>query len=380
MGDYYELLGLKRSSSAEEVRSAFKALAKKHHPDRGGDPEVFKRLSEAAAVLQDPERRAQYDRKPARGESSSLPPLRRNRLVVRVSTSLEEVFAGAKKEVKFMWDKGCGECWLTGRKDRRNPSICKGCKGQGVLLRVRPVGPGIVQQHPFPCPSCQGAGFSIEPVDRCPKCLGNRLVPTPEAVSVRVYPGSQNESRLYPVSEGMSLLFEDHVVFLLDLQSHPLFERRGDHLVHKRAVPLVQALTGISFELTGVDGKKFQLQTSTNHITKPHSVFRLRNHGLPNSQAGMTTGKRGDLLVQLDVEFPHALSTQVQQILKRCLPPNTSGSSALTAAKTEISKLEPSSAAPSAETLEPIDADEAERLAHGGAHHKSSNQHECRQM
>lgn len=331
--DYYEVLGVPRTADLEEIKRAFRALAKTHHPDReNGNEEKFKEISQAASVLQDPALRATYDRDGFAGVKNAEqskqaqshphpyghgPHQARPKRVVLVNVTLEEIFSGVDKSVAFEWDKPCGVCRLTGCKPGKHgaKARCRECNGAGVILRVRPIGPGMIQQSAHPCATCDGRGLYISKRDRCLACHGKMFSHTTESVSVRVPAGALHHQKVSPVAAND--VVDDHIAFLVEQDKHARFDRQAQHLLTKRSVSLVEALTSVRLGLTGVDRQPLTAHSPPNAVTKPNSIYRLPGHGLPI--AG-NTATRGDLFVHIEIEFPSSLSLQVQHILKRCLP------------------------------------------------------------
>jgi DnaJ homolog subfamily A member 2 len=260
------------------------------------------------------------------------------RVLVKVSATLEEICSGVDKPASFSWDKPCNECNKSGCKKGKSGSKCRECRGSGMIVHIQPLAPGIIQQFPMPCSKCNGRGVYISRSDRCATCGGKQTIRTDETISIRVPKGTIHGSRLSPALTSMvRLLEEEGVLFVLDESRHPIFQRRSQHLVLKRTVPLVAALTGIAFNVLGVDGITLRVSNPPNTVAKPGSVFRLAGQGLPKVQ---NTSERGDLVVQIDVEFPTTLPAQIQLILKRCLP-HDSVEDVKSADETTTNKQEP---------------------------------------
>lgn len=386
---YYSLLGVDKGSNEETIRKAFRSLAKTHHPDRGGDAEKFKAISHAAGVLQDPALRAVYDRDGEKGlqqhQQNSHHPHHPHlhphhqythrgeprAVVVKVGATLEEIFTGVEKLAQFSWNKPCSDCRMTGCKPGKHPAKCRDCRGAGLIVRVQQLGPGIVQQSAAPCPTCHGQGEFIVKADRCDKCHGKRLLLTEEKANIRIPKGTYNGCRIFPV---VNSSFEDRVVFVLEQLTHGFFERRGHHIVGRKTVSLLQALTGLCFTITGVDGQPIRIASPPNRVTKPATTLRLQNHGMPKVITNVTTketseGKdgdsRGDLLLQIDVEFPETLPAQIQHILKRCLPPvitENDTSSRISSGSSKEEKTGAPTDAPTVAVATPIENAEAAKL------------------
>ena len=213
--DYYTLLGVSRTADTATIKKAFRELARTKHPDKGGNADEFKDLSRAASVLQDHELRAAYDKHGVDGVDQreqqqqrqqhhhqnghgafhfgpiwqQRPPQSKERVLVKVSATLEELLTGVDKSAAFSWQKPCSDCCRSGCKPGKSASRCRDCRGAGLIVQVRQLGPGIIQQQPLTCSSCNGQGTYISKSDRCSKCGGQRTKLTEEKLSIRVPQG-----------------------------------------------------------------------------------------------------------------------------------------------------------------------------------------------
>jgi DnaJ family protein A protein 2 len=304
MEDYYKILGVERGADAEAVRRAFRTLAKKHHPDKGGDAEKFKAISKAANVLQDPQLRAIYDQHGEQGihdhqQNGAAHHHHHHRddifhqqhhqvRVIVVSVSLEEIYSGVEKTSTFEWDKPCDECGTTGCKPGKSGQKCYECRGQGMIVRVLKLAPNMIQQSQMICPTCQGQGIHIHDHDRCNKCQGMKKYRHSEQVLIRVHRGTQHKQRLFPVSENIGQQLESQgIVFVAEQIAHPRYERRGkqgEHIVIKQTISLLEALTGATFCIFHLDSTRLQVTTPEGHVTKPGDLYRLTHQGMPISK------------------------------------------------------------------------------------------------
>lgn len=286
-------------------------------------------------------------------------------MLVKVAVTLEEIYSGAEKAATFVWDKPCAGCHGGGCKAGKSAAKCRDCRGAGVIVKVQQLGPGFIQQMAAPCTTCHGLGEFIVKADRCDKCHGNRTVKTDEKVQVKVPKGAYSGSRLHPVDGKSSFGPKgDAVVFVLEQLPHAFFERRGHVLVGRKSVSLLQALTGLNFVLEGVDGKQIRVISPANAVTKPGSTMRFASQGLP--KIDKPDDERGDLFLQIDVEFPKTIPSQIQHILKRCLPEPISAPTPNQEEKAKGMEL----------TAVSIETAEAAKLVQEALHQQQQHQHQ----
>ena len=342
--DLYEVLGVSREASQDEVRKAYLKLAHKYHPDKtGGDKAAEERLKEINAaydVLKNPEKRAQYDRfgaegNPFGGGGGGSPfgggsfeggfedifdmlfgrgggsrrgggprPQPGNDLELQLSISLEEAATGVKKTVRFNRMETCGECGGTGAAQGSRPETCTQCQGVG---QVR-VAQGFFSVT-RPCPRCHGTGRVI--TRPCRSCSGGR-VRTSREIQVDVPAGVDTGSRLRVSGEGEPGAYGGHrgdLYIMLSVADHALFVRKGTDLHLAVPVTLVQAALGDSIEVPTLSGSaNLKIPAGTQSGTK----LRLRGSGMPDLRGYRT----GDLIVDIQVETPAKLSRAQRKLLE----------------------------------------------------------------
>jgi len=348
--DYYEVLGVSKESSADEVKKAYKKLAIKFHPDRNpGDDaavESFKEASEAYEVLSNDEKRARYNRfghdgvKGAarsggagfsdvgdifdvfgdlfegfgfgggggrRGRSGGPRMTRGDNLGTRVNIDLLDAAKGCKKTVEFQRNEHCGTCQGSGAKPGTTPNRCEYCNGQGQVVQNQ----GFFRMQTT-CPGCRGEGTTI--TDKCTQCRGTgrqaetikREIPIPRGVdtgTVMRVPG-EGESGMNGGPRG-----DLHVE--IEVANNSLFEREDHNLICDVPMSYTQAVLGADIEVPCLEG------TTTHHFypgTQPGEIIRIRGGGMPVLQSSRT----GDLLLRVVVEVPKKISGE-QEILLRDL-------------------------------------------------------------
>jgi len=344
--DYYEVLGLKRDATAEEIKKAYRQMALKFHPDKNpGNQEAeskFKEAAESYEVLSDQAKRQRYDRYGHAGmDGAGVHDFRnaddimsafsdifggglfgeafggaggggRRRgprpgmdLRVNLEIDLVEAARGATKKVDITRQELCEDCRGTGAKKGTSPVTCDYCKGQGQVFQSR----GFFQLATT-CPACGGEGKRI--IDPCPACRGAGRIATPVQINVDIPPG---------VDTGMTLQLRGqgeagdpggprgNLRIQLFVRKHPFFERRGNDLICHLPVSFPQAALGAEIEVPTLDG--------TDHLTVPKGtqsgeILRIRGHGMPDLN-GRT---RGDILAQVNVETPRRLSPRQEELLR----------------------------------------------------------------
>jgi DnaJ family protein A protein 2 len=337
----YETLGVSTEASAAQLKRAYRKAALKHHPDKGGSPDKFKRAAEAFSILSDPQKRQLYDRygmdgvaqesgagaggmgaaggpsaedlfsmffggggsgmMGGRGQSREAADT-----VVGLDVGLEELFAGAEKRLQLQRTRVCAACDGKGGKDGKEGRTCKTCAGRGVVLQVRQLGAGILQQIPAECPDCRGEGRVLDAADRCPSCQGARVTRETATVHARIEPGMRQGDQIVLRGEGNEApgLRAGDVVLVLRERPHPTYQRQGADLVAQLSINLKEALLGFEKGLERLDGRTLRVRVPRGRLTKPGAIKRVPGEGFP--VRGAVGGMRGDLYLRVQVELPTA--------------------------------------------------------------------------
>ncbi|KAI3980374.1 hypothetical protein MKX01_003913 [Papaver californicum] len=343
---YYEVLGVAKNASPEELKKAYKKAAIKNHPDKGGDPEKFKEVAQAYEVLNDPEKRQIYDDCGVEGLSGGgcgggHDPFdifssffqggggmgggtrgKRQRkgedVVHPLKVSLEDLYSGTLRKLNLSRNVICSKCSGKGTKSGASMK-CSGCKGSGMKVSSRQIGPGMIQQMQHPCNECKGSGETISKKDRCPQCKGEKVVQEKKILEVHVEKGMQNGQKIKFPGEADQApdTVSGDVVFVVTQMDHPKFKRSGDDLFVEHTLSLTEALCGFQLALTHLDGRQLLIKTSPGEVVKPNSFKAVADEGMPMYKREFMKGK---LYIQFTVEFPGSLTMEQRKALEGALP------------------------------------------------------------
>lgn len=353
--DYYEILEITKSASADEIKKAYRKMAIKYHPDKNpGDKtaeEKFKEAAEAYEILSSPDKKQRYDQYGHAGlggnsgfgggggrggfggmnmddifsqfgdvfgghfggGGSSRGGRRVNRgsnLRVKVKMNLEEIANGVEKKIKVNKYVACKPCRGSGAKDGSSFNTCSTCRGTGQVTRVTNTILGAMQTTST-CPTCGGEGQSI--TDKCTSCHGDGIVRDEEVISINIPAG---------VAEGMQLSVSGKgnmgarggvagdLIIVIEEIEHELLKRDGMNLFYDHFISFVDAAIGTQIEVPTIDGKaKIKVEPGT----QSGKVLRLKAKGLPD----INTYSRGDILVNINVWTPQQLTKDEKAILER---------------------------------------------------------------
>jgi molecular chaperone DnaJ len=340
--DYYEILGVQRNASAEELKSAFRTLARKLHPDVNKEPdaeEKFKEINEAFAVLSDPEKRRAYDQFGHAGVNGAggVPdwtsmdfadifgeffgfatgatrqrqnaPRRGADLTDTITLTFEEAIFGLDKQLEVTRDEVCSTCGGRGAEPGSNPVKCNACGGRGEVRQVRQTFLGSMVQVTT-CPTCNGRGEIISVP--CHTCGGRRVERKTVIKTIPIPGGVDNGTQIRLAGEGQpginggptgNLYVEIHV------KKHKFFRRKGNDILLDLNVNIAQASLGAEIEVPTVDGPaKLNIPAGT----QPGKVFTLRGKGSPY----LRSSGRGDQLVIVNVEVPAKLTPDQRRLFE----------------------------------------------------------------
>jgi len=339
--DYYEVLGITRNATDEEIKRAFRKLAFQYHPDHNrndGAEERFKEVNEAYEVLSDPDKRAAYDRFGHGGAegvfgrgfegfnfggfgdifdaffggattATRQAPQRGADLHYRLTITFEEAAFGCEKEINIVRAENCSLCQGIGCKPGSQPSRCPNCNGTGQVHRV--------QQSIFSrfsstttCSQCHGEGRII--TEPCPQCRGTGKEKRQRSILVKIPAGVDGGTQIRLTGEGETGMrggSSGNLYVTLSVRPHQFFTRDGDNILYELPINFAQAALGVEVEVPTLDGQaKLKIPTGC----QTGKVFPLKNKGIPH----LHRSGRGDQLVTLRVVTPDRLTKRQRQLFE----------------------------------------------------------------
>jgi molecular chaperone DnaJ len=346
--DYYEVLGVPRNASADELKAAFRRLARQYHPDVNKEADAeerFKELNEAYAVLSDPDKRSAYDRfghAGVRGPGGAPPdfsvnfndfadifsdlfgfggfgrsasrsrnvPRRGADLQYRLDLTFEEAVFGLEKEIEITRDEICSTCGGSGAKPGTTPMRCATCNGSGEVRQVRQTFIGSMVQVTT-CPTCRGQGETIS--SPCPTCQGRGLERKTRRKVVNIPAGIDTGNQIRLAGEGQPGENggpNGNLYILVQVKPHKFFRRREFDIMLDLNINVAQATLGAEVEIPTVDGPA-TLKIPSG--TQPGEVIHMKGKGVPR----LRSNGRGDQLVIINVEIPRRLNNEQRQLFEK---------------------------------------------------------------
>jgi molecular chaperone DnaJ len=345
--DYYKILGMKKDSSKEEIKKAYKKLALKHHPDRGGDAEEFKEISEAYAVLSDSKKKEQYDQFGHQafdqrfsqedifrgtnfddifsdifggggggsifdmffGGQHGRRETRGSDLHYELEIEFEEAAFGIEKEINFPRTEACSSCRGSGSADGEIVE-CEECKGQGQVKRVSQSIFGMMQQI-VPCRNCEGTGEKI--ITPCKECSGSKLTSNIKELKVKIPAGIDNGNQIRVGGEGevnREGRNQGDLYVTVYVKEHDKFRRDGNDVYYDVDIDFVKAILGGEIKVPTLNG---ETKLKVPNGTQSHTVFRIKNEGIPF----VNSSGKGDQYVKVFVEIPKKVNKKQKELLEK---------------------------------------------------------------
>ncbi|ATP57227.1 molecular chaperone DnaJ [Pedobacter ginsengisoli] len=357
--DFYDVLGVTKSASAEEIKKAYRKLAIKFHPDKNpGDKaaeDSFKEAAEAYEILSNPEKKQRYDHYGHAGVGGASgggyggggmnmedifsqfgdifgggggSPFesffggggqqsrggrrvaKGTNLRIKVKLTLEEIANGTEKKIKVNKQISCKTCDGTGAKDRSSVSTCKTCGGSGAVRRVTNTILGQMQTSST-CPTCNGSGQQI--TAKCTSCHGDGIVRGEETITINIPAGVSDGMQLSMSGKGNAAPsggIPGDLIILIEEIPHETLKREGNNVVYDLHVSIIDAALGYSAEVPTIDGKaKIKIEPGT----QSGKLLRLKGKGIPE----INSYHRGDEIIHVNIWTPKALSSEERSMLEK---------------------------------------------------------------
>lgn len=344
--DYYEILGIPKNASADDVKSAFRQLARKYHPDVNKEPDAeerFKEINEAYGILSDEQKRAAYDRFGHAGvqgaggmpqdftvdfadlfgelfgfggmggrsaRRSQNMPRRGSDLQMKLDLTFEQAVFGLEKDVEYTRDEICSRCQGRGAEPGTSATRCATCGGSGEVRQVRQTILGSMVQVAT-CPNCHGAGETIS--TPCHQCNGHGLERKTRKKIVSIPGGVDTGTQIRLPGEGQPGVNGGpygNLFLVIEVKPHQYFRRHGNDIQLDLGVNVAQAALGAEVEVDTVDGPA-RLKIPAG--TQPGKVLRLKGKGVPHLRGQ----GRGDQLVVVNVEIPKSLNADQRKLFEQ---------------------------------------------------------------
>ena len=340
--DYYDILGIPRNASTEDIKAAFRKLARQYHPDVSKEADAeerFKEINEAYGVLSDPQKRTRYDQfgRAGLGEMGGMPdyatmdfsdifeqffgfnmggggrsrrPRRGRDLQVRLDLTFDEAVFGVEKTIEVTRNETCGTCHGSGAEPGTSPQRCSTCEGRGEVRQVRQTIFGSMMQA-GQCPACGGRGELIN--TPCHTCRASGLERKTVKKTVQVPAGVDSGTQIRLAGEGEPGILggpQGNLYLLLEVKAHKFFKRRENDILLNLDINVAQAVLGAEVEVPTVDGNaKLKIPPGT----QPGKVFTLKARGVPYLRK---TG-RGDQMVLINVDIPSKLTKEQRDLFEQ---------------------------------------------------------------
>ncbi|MBP3495737.1 MAG: molecular chaperone DnaJ [Clostridia bacterium] len=348
--DYYETLGINKSASADEIKKAYRQMAKKYHPDMNpGDKNAeqkFKEVNEAYAVLSDADKKAKYDQfghaafeqggagyggggfsgfgdfgfdvgdifssffgGGTRSNQRANAPVDGDDIVVRIVIDFEEAAFGCKKEISFARIQKCGECSGSGAEKGSGVEKCSKCSGTGTVRVQQRTAFGVMQSTRS-CPDCSGTGKIIK--KPCSNCKGKGLIKINKKLEVTIPAGIDDGQRIALRSqgnEGKNGGYPGDLIIQVSVRPHQIFERDGNDLYCDVPITFAEAALGASIKIPTLDG---EIEYKIPEGTQTGTIFTIKQKGI----VSLNSKNKGNLYVKAVVETPRNLTKEQKEILR----------------------------------------------------------------
>ena len=314
--DLYNILGVNRDASPDEIKKAYRSLSKVHHPDKGGDEEMFKKISHAYDILSDSNKKANYDQfgdsngqqgNPFGGgfnandifsqffggnqQQNNFRQQKGSDLRVNISLTLEEIYSGVKKTFTYKRNCQCDECKGVGGTEQQT---CDQCNGHGVVNNIQRTPFGTFQSTST-CSKCQGSGKIVK--NTCKKCSGSGINQKDETIEIDIPKGISDSEMMSMRGKGQYIKNGVHgdLIIIITEKPHDKFKRNGIDLIQKIKLPYEDLVLGNTIDIDTIDKK---IRITIKPGSQIGEILRVSGKGL------IRDGRIGDMLIELSLDIP----------------------------------------------------------------------------
>jgi len=341
--DLYEILNINKNATINDIKKSYKDLARKYHPDKGGDAEKFKEISHAYEILTNDEKRKIYDQFGEEGlkhggggghpfaggfpfgDMGGFPfgdifghrgGQRREQQkkcdakIVEIEVTLEDLYNNKTIRKNIQINVLCTGCNGNGLKTGAHSKTCNGCKGKGVKIIIRQMGP-MIQQMQSMCDECKGEGKIIDSKDKCIICEGKKIITIDKKFDLNLNTDIQHNQKILSENKGDEYpgYIRGDIIFIMIQKEHHTFKRINKNDLHiVKKINLVEALVGTQIEIKHLDGRIIHTSTQGN-IIQPKMMKKINGEGLQKNMS--------DLVIEFEVEFPKHIKEKYKDALEK---------------------------------------------------------------
>lgn len=363
----YDVLGVTPESTQPEIKKAYRKLALKYHPDKNPEGgEKFKEISAAFEVLSDDKKREIYNKYGEEGLKEGggggefhspfdifdmffggggrrRPPGEKAKgrdTVHQLKVSLDELYNGATRQLAVQKNVICGSCKGIGGKPG-TVQKCENCKGTGTDVKLRQIGPGMVQQIQQPCRECNQTGEKIPEKDKCKKCNARKVVKERKVLDCHILKGMKDGQKITFTAEGDQApdIEPGDVILVIDEKDHDIFKRNGTDLHMTMNIELADALCGFTRTIKTLDNRTLVITSSPGEVIRPNEKKCIVDEGMPHHQNPILKGR---LVISFEINFPKEGWIETKKIgkLEKLLPPREKYVAADIAEEVHLTALE----------------------------------------
>lgn len=340
---FYDILGVKPSSTPDELKKAYRKMALKYHPDKNPDSgDKFKAISQAYEVLSDEKKRKIYDQggeqalKEGAGSGGgfhspmdifdmffggrhSSGPSKGKDMVQQLKVTLDELYNGSLRKLALQKNVICSKCDGYGGK-KGSVQSCTTCHGSGMQLRIHQFAPGMVQQVQTVCHDCQGQGERINAKDRCKNCQGRKVIRERKILEVHIDKGMRDGQQIRFTGEGDQEpgVEPGDIIIVLDEKEHQVFQRRKMDLIMLMEISLTEALCGFQKTIEMLDKRILVINSYPGEVVQHNQLKSIMGEGMPQYRNPF---EKGQLIIKFSVKFPSTVPVEKLPVLEKVLPP-----------------------------------------------------------